>query len=86
MADRFGLNQGTNDVGQYANVHVPGCGHKTLDNGPVIFIEFENGKPVVYIWSDINSDEPTHKISLEHALESNREEMSDVGKAENGSG
>lgn len=76
---RFGLNQGTNDKGQYANLSIPGCGHKTQDNEPVIFIEFEDDKPVMYIWADINQEEPTHRISLEHALEGIREEMSDVG-------
>lgn len=72
MSNRFGLNQGTNDKGQYAEVAIPGCGMQTQDNGPVLYIEFENGKPVLYIWGDINSEDYTHHISLEHALESNR--------------
>jgi hypothetical protein len=88
MSQRFGLNQGTRDNGQYAEVTIPSCGTQTQDNGPVIFIEFENNKPILYIWADINQEDWTHRIELKDALEGNREErgMSDVGKAENGSG
>ncbi len=87
MSQRFGLNQGTKDSGPYAEVIIPGCGTQTEDNGAILYIEIVDGKPVLYIWGDINQEEPTHKISLQYALESNRDEgISDVGKDENGSG
>jgi len=70
---RFGLNQGTSDNKQYAEIVIPGCGTQTQDNGAPVYIEIVDGEPVLYIWADINQEEPTHKISLQYALESNRE-------------
>ena len=86
--DKFGLNQGHSDDKRHAAVMVPGCGAKNYPNGPIIQIEIEDSRPVLFVYADINQEEYTHKISLEHALESNRDEqeMSDVGKAANGSG
>ncbi len=72
MANVFGLSQGTNDMGQYADVTIPGCGTLDMDNGPVIHIEFQDGKPILYVWGDIASLDFTHKIDLSDALETNR--------------
>ena len=73
MASRFALNQGTADQIQYADLVVPGCGHKNMEGAAIIRVEIVADKPVLYIWADINYEEPTHIIPLEHALESNRE-------------
>ena len=73
MAERFGLNQTSEP--RTGKIYVPGCGSKTQDNAPIIYIEFEaNGNPVMYIWADISQEVWTHRIELKDALESNREE------------
>ena len=71
---RFALNQGTVDEIQYADLVVPGCGHKNMDNAAIIRVEIRDGKPTLLVWSDISQEEPTHTISLAHALESNRDD------------
>jgi hypothetical protein len=71
---RFALNQGTVDSIQYADMVVPGCGHKNMKDAAIIRVEIRDGKPTLLVWSDISQEEPTHIISLVHALESNREE------------
>jgi len=47
-----------------------GCGH------PVV-IEFYKGELRLLVWSDINSEDPTHTISLEGAREDAREDCDD---------
>lgn len=42
--------------------------------GSPVFIEFRNGIPMLVVWDDINSEEPSHLITLERAIESNRRE------------
>jgi hypothetical protein len=71
---RFALNQGTTDGIQYADLVIPGCGHKNMVNAAIVRVEIRDGKPTLIVWSDIFEEEPTHIISLAHALESNREE------------
>jgi len=78
---RFALNQKNVDGKQSAELFVPGCGAKTQDNGPVAFVEFQDGKPVLYIWSDINQEDWTHRIDLSDALESSREEEKSAPKS-----
>lgn len=52
-----------------------GYGDKTTDGrGTPIYIELHNGVPKIYIWGDINYDDPTLIISLEGAALSNRKE------------
>jgi hypothetical protein len=74
---RFALNQGTVDNIQYADLVVPGCGHKNMDNAAIVRVEIRDGKPTLIVWSDISQEEPTHLVSLAHALESNREESAE---------
>lgn len=33
----------------------------------VIYLELNEGKPVLFVWADINSEEPTHRIDLSGA-------------------
>jgi hypothetical protein len=40
--------------------------------GAPIWIEVIGGKLRIYVWSDINNEEPTHIISLEEAQECRR--------------
>jgi hypothetical protein len=42
-----------------------------FDDAPV-YIEFNDGKVILYVWSDINNEDPTHKIDLSGALTSRR--------------
>lgn len=40
--------------------------------GTPIYLELYEGKLVLRVWADINSQDPTHVIDLEQAKESNR--------------
>ena len=53
-----------------------GYGDKlSLDGqGSPVFIEFRKGIPMLVVWDDINNEAPSHLISLEKAVESNRRE------------
>lgn len=53
-----------------------GYGEKcaALGQGAPVYIEYYQGKLVVRVWADINSEEPTHVIDLTGALESNRKD------------
>jgi hypothetical protein len=48
-----------------------GTGTFDSDCGP-IYLEVQDGRPVLYVWDDINGEEPT-KIDLAAALKSNRQ-------------
>jgi len=48
-----------------------GTGTLDSDCGP-IYLEVQGGRPVLYVWADINAEEPV-KIDLAAALESNRQ-------------
>lgn len=54
-----------------------GFGEKTaLDgHGHPIALELYEGKVRLFVWADINQEDPTHTIDLSGALESNRKEM-----------
>ena len=75
MAQRFGMNQSSEP--KTAEIVVPGCNrhdpNQTIYPRPIIFIEIKNGKPVLYIYGDINQEDWTHRIELKDALESNLE-------------
>ena len=43
-------------------------------HGNPVLVEFVNGTPRVFVWADINQEDPTHMIDLSGALESNRTE------------
>ena len=38
----------------------------------VVFLELNDGKPTLYVWADINSEDPTHVIDLSGAHTSRR--------------
>jgi hypothetical protein len=48
-----------------------GTGTFDSDCGP-IYLEVQDGRPVLYVWADINKEAPV-KIDLAAALESNRQ-------------
>ena len=58
--DEYGISIKLNGYGTAAAA--PGFGDP-------VHIELYGGKPVVYIWDDINVEDPTHKITLEGARE-----------------
>ena len=62
---RYGLSVCPEGTGDYYSKE----GH-----GYPIHLEYveEEGAWVVYVWADISQEDPTHKISLEMANESNR--------------
>ena len=41
--------------------------------GYPVTLEYYEGRWVLHVWADINREEPTHKIDLTGALESQRE-------------
>jgi len=46
-----------------------GTGTKTCEGGSPIWIERQNGEIRIYVWADINQEDPTHVISLNNAKE-----------------
>lgn len=67
--DQNGFHRGI-DIG------AKGYGSYTMEDGSgfPVYIEFYEGKLMLRVWADINSEEPTHTISLEGARESLRKE------------
>ncbi len=55
-------------------ISIPGFGTSDMEPGagPVIYLEMENGEPILRVWADIKTEEPTHKISLKGASEALR--------------
>lgn len=45
-------------------------------DGYPIFISHNNGKLLLYVWADINQEDPTHVIELDGALETARQPVS----------
>ena len=58
------------------DIYIEGYGVKTLQPGygAPIFLGYNEGKFTLYVWADINQEDPTHTIDLSGALESNRED------------
>jgi hypothetical protein len=74
LGDRVGELKGrvkTND--HDIGISIEGFGTFDMDNGPLVWIELYEGDVRVLIWRDINQDDP-FVVSLQKALESNREE------------
>ncbi|MFA5766472.1 MAG: hypothetical protein WC919_00925 [Candidatus Paceibacterota bacterium] len=60
--------QNDNDCG--VGIYVDQHSTKTAaDDHPdaVVYLEIENGRPILRVWADINSEEPTHTIDLSGA-------------------
>ena len=55
-------------------IQVQGYGEKTAEDGEgsPIMVEVNEGKLQVILWSDINEEDPTHRVNMELARESNR--------------
>ena len=45
-------------------LNVNGFTDRTSEDGEVVLIENRDGVPHIVIWGDINSEDPTHVISL----------------------
>jgi len=62
--------------GRGISIHIPGYGTNDMEPGagPVIYLELENGVPILRVWADITDEEPTHKISLAKASEKHRKD------------
>jgi hypothetical protein len=61
-------------------LHLDGFGHKNTEPGAgyVVALEQIEGQVMLYAWTDINREEPTVKVDLTLARESNRlEEVAD---------
>ena len=66
--------QGISSIENTMHIHIPGMGTANMDpgEGPTALVEFYNGVWTLYVWADINKENPTHEIDLSGALESNR--------------
>jgi hypothetical protein len=62
------------DTDQGIEIGFDGYNGKDGGNG-IIHIEHYKGEIILRVWADINDEEPTHKISLEGARESNRKDI-----------
>lgn len=74
-------NDGTSIAMGFAKGPCIGCveyGEKTaaLGYGTPVLLELYRGKLTLHVWSDINSEGPTHSISLEGAREDARVQRS----------
>ena len=74
---RLGITVKSEDSDGIA-ISLEGCSTKTsadgYDDAPIYF-EYVDGKPILRIWADINSEEPTHVIDLSGAHTSRRHKM-----------
>jgi len=51
-------------------ISFPGYSDKTSDFGPVIYLELDQeGHPMLYAWTDITNEEPTHVLSFAKAVD-----------------
>ncbi len=58
-------------VGSTLSISIQGYGEKTAEKGegsPIV-VDFTGGKLKVYLWSDINKEDPTHIVDMEGAKE-----------------
>jgi len=63
-----------NAIGNFLEIGVKGYGDCESEDGhgcPIV-LDYFGGKLHLLVYADINSSEPTHKIDLAGALESNR--------------
>lgn len=78
------LRTGENQEGQEAvtidhydrglEISLPEHGQFSVQhNGAPIWLEHHDGKFLLYVWADINQEDPTHSIDMSGALESKRE-------------
>lgn len=54
---------------QGVEIYLEGHGVKTQKGGAPIYIDTSQTLPCLYVWGDINEEEPTHKIELDKTLE-----------------
>lgn len=74
--EKFCMN--VNERRTAAEVNIEGYGHNTTHDGSPVYLEFgEDGKLTLYVWSDINQEDPTHVINMESAREDNYEPPED---------
>lgn len=57
-------------------IDIHGCGVACMQEGfgEVIYLEQQDGKTRLLVWTDINREDPTHVIDFDGAKEENREE------------
>lgn len=57
-----------------AELFVDDMGTWAVEEGAPIYLEFCDKKWELFVWSDINQEDPTHRIDMSGALEANRVE------------
>ena len=80
LKDQDGDHDGTvkmtvhSNRGTHLTIAADGYGDLVSFDGAPVIMELYEGTLRVLVWGDINSEEPTHTISLADAKESNRQE------------
>jgi len=66
---------GPNGPNHGVEVFIEDMGTFSCKHDSPIYLEFNDGKWILHVWSDINQEDPTHQIDMTSALESNRSEV-----------
>ena len=73
QSDRAGLSFSVSRTrSMILNKHILKSRNRIGEGAP-IYLEFCDGKWELFVWSDINQEDPTHRIDMSGALEANRE-------------
>lgn len=48
------------------DIDIEGYGNQGMEDGcgTPVYLDTFDGKPIVYVWADINEEEPTHKLAV----------------------
>ena len=74
--DRNNLEEGGGEMPRMESgpggveIFIPGLGTMSEQGGAPIYLEKNGGSWQLYVWSDISSEDPTHKIDLSKAVDS----------------
>ena len=67
---RTELNKDQCNGNTAASIYVSGMGTKVEEEGAPIHLESsQDGRWTLYVWADINEEDPTHTINMTQALE-----------------
>ncbi len=69
------ISVGPNGPSHGVEVFIEDMGTSVSKHDSPIYLELNEGKWILHVWSDINQEDPTHQIDMSAALESNRMEV-----------
>jgi hypothetical protein len=62
---------GTGEQSNYIEVEIEGMSTALCPGGSILYLEKDEGRWILRVWSDVNQEDPTHRIDLMGALDSN---------------